>query len=104
MNTYNFIFSEKRSHRLARHGLFWLLFSIHIFLFRYYVFDLKYLGYASTYFIRLQNLLLFMPVSIFYAYFSIYYLLPRYILKGRYASLAVIVVLLAALLVFLSYL
>ena len=104
MTSYEFLFSEKKIHRIARHGLFWLIFSIHVFLFRYYVPDLKYLTYGSTYLIRLQNLLLFLPVSVFYAYFAIYFLLPRYILKGRYGWLIIIVLLLSILLLLFSYL
>jgi len=104
LTSQEFIFSNDISHRLTRHGVFWLIFALQLFLFRYYVFDLKYLSYSSTYIIRLQNTLLFLPASIFYAYFSIYYLLPRYILKERYASLIIIVFVFIILLLLLSYL
>jgi LytS/YehU family sensor histidine kinase len=103
MTSYSFIFSDTLFHRITRHVVFWLVFSIHIFLFRYYVYDLKYLSYASTYLIRLQNLLLFLPVSIFYAYFAIYFLLPHFLLKDRYAIFLLIVLLLSILLVLFSY-
>jgi LytS/YehU family sensor histidine kinase len=103
MSSYEFIFSEKKSHRFTRHFVFWLIFSIHVILFRYYMTDLKYLGYESTYLIRLRNLLLFLPISIFYAYFAIYFLLPRFILKSRYGMLILIVLLLSVLLLLISY-
>jgi len=104
MTRYEFIFSNKLSHRLSRHLVFWLIFVLHTYLFRYYVADLKYLSYTSFYFIRMQNLLLFLPVSVFYAYFAIYYLLPAFILKDRYRQLILVVLVLAVLLVLLSYL
>jgi sensor histidine kinase YesM len=103
MTRYNFIFSDKLFHRITRHVVFWLVFSTHIVLFRYYVFDLKYLTYASTYLIRLHNLLLFLPVSFFYAYFALYFLLPQFILKERYVMLIIIVLLLSILLLLFSY-
>ncbi|MEJ7827891.1 MAG: histidine kinase [Segetibacter sp.] len=104
MTSQQFIFSNNISHRLTRHGVFWLIFALQLFLFRYYVFDLKYLTYSSTYLIRYHNTMLFLPASIFYAYFSIYYLLPRYILKDRYGSLIIIVLLFCIVLLLLSYL
>jgi LytS/YehU family sensor histidine kinase len=104
MTRYEFIFSQALKHRLTRHVVFWLVFSCHVFLFRYYVPDLKYLTYTSTYLIRLQNLLLFLPVSIFYAYFGIYILLPNYILKERYTQLLLVLVAMSVGLVLLSYL
>lgn len=83
--------------------MFWVMFFVYIIVFRYYVYDLKYLTLKSTYTIRLQNGLLFFPVSLFYAYFAIYYLLPKYILKGRYVSLIAIVLLFTSLLISISY-
>jgi sensor histidine kinase YesM len=103
MSSYEFIFSEKKSYRLTRHFVFWLIFSVHVILFRYYVPDLKYLSYGNIYLIRLRNLLLFLPVSIFYAYLAIYILLPRFILKGRYGMLIFIVLLLSILMLLFSY-
>jgi sensor histidine kinase YesM len=73
-------------------------------LFRYYLYDLKYLGYASTYLIRLQNQLYFLPFAVFFAYFSLYYLLPRFINTGKYLQLALIVLACMGLLLLLSYL
>lgn len=53
--------------------------------------------------IRLENLLLFLPVSVFHAYFCIYYLLPNYILKQKYLQLISILLLATALFMLLSY-
>jgi LytS/YehU family sensor histidine kinase len=49
-------------------------------------------------------MLLFLPVSIFYAYFSLYFLLPRFILKGKYAQLFAILFIMSVVLLVLSYL
>ena len=104
MTLNTFIFSDQPSSRLARHLSFWILFSLHVLLFRYYLYDLKYLGYTSTYLIRLQNQLYFLPVSIFFAYFSLYYLLPRFINTRRYVQLALIVLAMMGFFLLLSYL
>ena len=100
---HDFIFSNQTTHRLSRHLVFWLIYLLHIFLFRYYLYDLKYLSYTSTYLIRLQNLVLFLPVTFFYAYFSLYFLLPRFIMKGRYTELFLCVLLLSLVLMLVSY-
>ena len=104
MTLYAFIFSDQPSNRLARHLSFWILFSLHVMLFRYYLYDLKYLGYSSTYLIRLQNQLYFLPASIFFAYFSLYYLLPRFIHTRKYIQRAIIVLAMLGFLLLFSYL
>jgi LytS/YehU family sensor histidine kinase len=73
-------------------------------LFRYYLYDLKYLGYTSTYLIRLQNQLYFLPFSIFFAYFSLYYLLPRFINTRKYLQVVLFVLAIMGLQLLLSYL
>ncbi|MES2892081.1 MAG: histidine kinase [Bacteroidota bacterium] len=103
MTKEEFIFSQTPRHRIIRHASFWLFFSLYIVLCRYYVYDLKYLSYASTYLIRVRNLWLFLPVAVFYAYFSIYFLIPNYLLKGRYKSMVLVLVLLSIGMVLLSY-
>lgn len=99
-----FIFSNQLKYRAARHLSFWVLFFLHVLLFRYYLYDLKYLFDPRTYIIRLQNMMLFLPVSVFYAYFSMYFLLPRFILKGRYVELFFVVCLMSVVLLICSYL
>ena len=104
MSPSEFIFSNKIICRVSRHLVFWLLFSMYILLFRCYLYDIKYLFLSSTYWIRLSNLFLFLPLSISYAYFSLYILLPQYILKSKYKTLFFIVLLLTGLSVTVSYL
>lgn len=64
---------------------------------------MKNLSVAETYFIRLENIFLFLPVSFFYAYFAIYFLLPRYILSGKYFILIIIVLAISIAFIMLSY-
>ncbi|MEO6732451.1 MAG: histidine kinase [Ferruginibacter sp.] len=49
-------------------------------------------------------MLLFLPVSVFYAYFAMYFLLPRFILKGKYVQLFIIVFVISVVLLLCSYL
>jgi LytS/YehU family sensor histidine kinase len=100
----DFIFSNQPKSRIARHLSFWILFFLHVLLFRYYLYDLKYLLDPRTYLIRLQNMLLFLPVSVFYAYFAMYFLLPQFILKGRYVQLFFVVFIMSVVLLLCSYL
>ena len=65
--------------------------------------DIKYLSVGDTYIIRLRDLLFFLPVSFFYAYFAIYFLLPRYILTGRYTLFFLIMIIISIALLSLSY-
>lgn len=104
MTKQDFIFSNQPKYRIARHLSFWILFFLHVLLFRYYLYDLKYLLDPRTYLIRLQNMLLFLPVSVFYAYFAMYFLLPQFILKGRYVQLFLVVFIMSVILLVCSYL
>ncbi|MBV9962541.1 MAG: histidine kinase [Parafilimonas sp.] len=45
-----------------------------------------------------------MPVSFFYTYSAIYFLLPRYILTGKYLQLVLILILISAVFIAISYL
>ena len=103
MSVYGFIFSEKKTERLLRHVTFWFFFILHIFIYRFYVVDIKYLSIEDTYIIRLQGILFFLPASFFYAYFAIYFLLPRYILTGRYLLFFFIMLLVSIGFITMSY-
>ncbi len=104
MSRFDFVFSNRMICRVSRHTAFWLLFSSYILIFRYYLYDLKYLFLASTYQIRLHNLLMFLPLSILFAYLSLYVLMPVFILKSKYKQLIFIILLLSIASVSISYL
>ena len=78
---------------------------MYMFIFRFYVLkDINELFEKATYLNRLRNLFLYLPVSFFLAYFALYYLLPNYILKGRWIALLLIVAGLCSLLLVFSFL
>jgi sensor histidine kinase YesM len=104
MSRNDFIFSQHIKPRLLRHAVFWIIFAGYLFLFRFYIRALPEMFEPATYIDKLGKLLIFLPVSFFYAYFALYYLLPNYILKARYLSLLGIVILLSLLLLSCSYL
>ncbi|QEC69640.1 hypothetical protein FRZ67_20900 [Panacibacter ginsenosidivorans] len=72
-------------------------------MYRFYVGDIKFLSVTDTYLIRLKNILLFLPVSLFYAYLGLYFLLPRYILTEKYFKLVGTVLLISVGFIVLSY-
>lgn len=87
---YDFIFSKRFSHRLTRHLVFWIIFLTYF----YYVnlipgkpedlFDSKI--YSNAF-----ELMIYFPVSVISVYITIYFLLPRYIMKEKYLGLIVII-------------
>lgn len=64
--------------RVAKHILFWLGFIT--------FFALLYGSFDEEYFKQFQIQLLYLPEKLLATYFTIYYLLPRYLLKEKYMS------------------
>lgn len=85
MTKHEFIFSNKTSHKVARHLLFWLVYCTYFYLQslppRTYVEFFK----EKTYYIALINLCCFAPVFITTTYVFIFYLLPKTIKKKKYS-------------------
>ncbi len=90
MKTYDFIFSNRLSHRLSRHLIFWIVFLIYFYSVSFLPIKPEDLGDSKTYLNGFQ-LMIYIPVSFISVYLSIYFLLPRYILKEKYLSLALII-------------
>ena len=84
MNVKNFIFSEKKSDRVRRHLLFWICYGAY-----FTFFHVAGTGVAKTSQFRnipyasLEALSLFIP-QILFTYALISFVLPRYLLKGKY--------------------
>ena len=78
-----FIFSNQPKHRLARHLALWVAFSIYFFIVNFFPRNAQDLIASKTYLEAFQKMI-YIPVSIFSVYISIYFLLPRFILKGKY--------------------
>ncbi|WP_460946985.1 sensor histidine kinase [Spirosoma daeguense] len=100
-----FVFSNQPRYRLARHGLFWLTWML-FFAFMYGFLPANYLmrqgldwpqalvrgfGWSAL------DSTLFMPAHMFFAYSIAYWLVPTFLLKGRYGWAVPAVVLLIVL-------
>jgi sensor histidine kinase YesM len=89
MTVYNFIFSNKRSHRLTRHLILWAFFCLYFFVVNFLPSSAADFTNIKTYTIAFYKLM-YIPVSILSAYITAYFLLPRFLLKGRHLIFAVL--------------
>lgn len=85
MTSQEFIFSNKLNYRISRHLALWIAFSIYFFVVNFFPGNANDLIASKTYVEAFQKLI-YIPISIFSVYISIYFLLPRLILKGKYFS------------------
>ena len=83
MTLTEFIFSNQLKHRLARHLALWIAFSVYFFIVNFFPRNANDLVASKTYLEAFQKMI-YIPVSIFSVYMSIYFLLPRFILKEKY--------------------
>lgn len=95
MRQYPFIFSNERNYRFRRHFAFWATW----WLFAGFLYAPVTFGHNLGYFKNLSRSLLeslaFLPIHMSLAYSLIYFIIPRYLFKGKYA--------LSTLLVLISY-
>ncbi len=80
-----FIFSEKTSRRFSRHLALWICFCFYFFIVNFFPKNSNDLVNSQTYIEAFQKMI-YIPISIFSVYVASYFLLPRFILKGRYVS------------------
>ncbi|MDQ3681748.1 MAG: histidine kinase [Bacteroidota bacterium] len=105
MNLHDFIFSDKRDHRLMRHLVFWTLWWLY-FTVSYYHYQQTGLhkvwfeNFGIALFIK-SFLLLVIHISTCYVF--IYYMLPRHLLRGRYFALIPGIAVLSVILILTSY-
>ena len=83
MKPEHFIFSDKLIHRLSRHIVLWIAFSIYFFLVNFFPLNEDDLYDMKTYTDALDKMI-YIPVSIFSVYTSIYILVPVLLLKGKH--------------------
>lgn len=83
MTLTEFIFSNQLKHRLARHLALWIAFSVYFFIVNFFPRNAQDLIASKTYSEAFQKMI-YIPVSVLSVYISIYFLLPRFILKGKY--------------------
>jgi len=83
------VFSNNRRYRSARHTLFWLLWIIY-----YTVFNITYwqgrYPFGSTLGASLVEVGLSTPLDMIFCYSIIYYLLPKFLYKGRYIQMTLL--------------
>lgn len=87
---YPFIFSNERKYRIRRHLVFWISW----WLFQGFLYSFVAAEKIGDYFARLPmsmlESLIYLSSHVFLAYFLIYYVIPRYLLKQRYWSAALL--------------
>jgi two-component system LytT family sensor kinase len=83
---HNFIFSDNIFYRVTRHLVFW----IGVFLW----FLLRGLGQYAAF---LQGLFQTLPICILTTYITLYFLIPRYLLRKKYRTFLVVILILAIL-------
>jgi sensor histidine kinase YesM len=84
---YQFIFSTKRKYRVARHLAFWVLYYLYTILTDLPDQQIKNFTDPSLYIESLYDALEFLPVFLFSVYFSVYFILPRYLAKRNFSFL-----------------
>lgn len=102
MTLYDFIFSDKRSHRLTRHLVLWAFFCVYFSIVNFLPTSAADFTNPKVYAIAFQKLI-YIPVSILSAYVTAYFLLPGFLLKGRYFIFAVLFLALCCLNLFNAY-
>ena len=83
MTLNNFIFSNQLKHKLARHLALWISFSVYFFIVNFFPRSERDFFISKTYTDALGRMI-YLPVSIISVYISIYFLLPRFIIKAKY--------------------
>ncbi len=90
--TKEFVFSRQPRHRLARHGLFWLTWIVY-FTLTYGFIPAGYLSrqgiswpiaFLKGFAMATIDAVLFMPAHMIFTYGITYWLMPRFLFKGRY--------------------
>ena len=96
MTAYDFIFSNNLKHRLLRHFTLWIIFCAYFFIVNFVPTRAADFTNAKAYATAFHKLI-YIPVSILSAYITAYFLLPRFLLKGRYFSFAIMFIALCGL-------
>ncbi|MDB5221956.1 MAG: hypothetical protein JWN83_623 [Chitinophagaceae bacterium] len=102
MTAYDFIFSDNLKHRLSRHFTLWIIFCLYFFVVNFIPTSAADFTTTKAYATAFHKLM-YIPVSIVSAYITAYYLLPGFLLKGRYFSLVILFIGLCGLNLFNAY-
>lgn len=104
MTVYPLIFSNNPRYRIARHSLFWLLWILYYSAFNFVSWTGKY-SFSKRVFSSLAEVILSTPMDMIFCYSIIYFLLPRFLFRGRYIQMVLLWLLFSILfiLAFISY-
>lgn len=94
MQQYPFIFSDERKYRIRRHFYFWLFWWVFFSLLYAYTAGLNLLPDSRRLPVSTVNSIFFMAPHMFLSYSLMYFVVPQFILKGKYKSGAALVLLL----------
>jgi len=94
MEAYPFIFSNDLRHRLKRHLLFWGFWWLSLAILYSFTPGLFWLNYFQALEISMVDALIYMAPHMFLSYSLMYYVIPRFVVKGKYVSAVGVVALL----------
>jgi len=86
MNIHPFVFSNKQSYRLSRHAIFWFLWILYYAIMSTIIMHAEY-GFAKSFIESFIEVAESTPLDMFFCYFIIYFLFPRFLYKGRYVGM-----------------
>jgi hypothetical protein len=86
MNIYPLVFSNNNNYRITRHAIFWLIWILYYTIFSTYNSSPNF-PLANRFFALLIEVALSTPLDMIFCYFIIYYLLPKFLFRGRYISM-----------------
>lgn len=105
MEWHEFLFSDKRNHRITRHIVFWLVWWLYFAATYYYYLQvgLQKINFGNLSAILLAKSFVLVLVHLLASYIFIYIILPRFLLKAKYLLLTVSIILLSISLVAAGY-
>ena len=86
MNVYPLIFSNKPRYRISRHVLFWMIWILYFTIFMTISWMTKY-PFWKSFVASLPEEAMPMPLDIIFCYSIIYFLIPRFLSKGKYIQM-----------------
>ncbi len=93
MNIYPLVFSNNSRYRITRHVLFW---TIWIFYYTYFVtISWSKIPFHKAFFAALFEQVISTPIDMAFCYSIIYFLIPRYLMRGKYIQMVLLWLLLS---------
>ena len=87
---YSLVFSNSPLYRITRHVFFWLLWiCFFAFIETYRMYEMWHKDFFAYFPIAIGSMLIQVPIDIAFCYSVIYFLLPHFFFKGRYAAFVI---------------